>query len=256
MLKEQLAQRRTPPHQQSSMLGAWLGCLAFMMCATSGASGGVGDQACCSVSGLCAAAAKDDGTAAADAEIPQAAAAHRRGRVAMSVLQGNETDRPLHVVIVLADDLGWGDLGSFHGGAASRLAPATPYMDALMREGVRLTQMHVWPVCSPTRSALLTGRYPSRFGGHSFVANAVGDGRSRRASGAGGRGGTACLRSLHQSAPLLQPFGGAMFIAAHDQGDMPEFHVSASFVCGGSGIGIQCVGRQESPSASLYSRPF
>lgn len=66
-------------------------------------------------------------------------------------------DRP-NFVFLMADDLGWGDVG-FHGGPAP-----TPHLDRLAREGIELTQHYVAPVCSPTRSALLSGRYWSRFG--------------------------------------------------------------------------------------------
>lgn len=62
------------------------------------------------------------------------------------------------IVFIIADDLGYGDV-AFHGG----LAP-TPHLDRLVREGVELTQHYVAPVCSPTRAALMTGRYWSRFG--------------------------------------------------------------------------------------------
>lgn len=63
-----------------------------------------------------------------------------------------------HIVVFLADDLGWGDVG-FHGGKIQ-----TPHLDALARGGVRLGQFYVQPVCSPTRGAFLTGRYPMRLG--------------------------------------------------------------------------------------------
>ncbi len=66
-------------------------------------------------------------------------------------------DRP-HIIFILADDLGWGDVG-YHGGRI-----ATPNIDALAARGVQLDQFYVQPVCSPTRGALLTGRYPVRLG--------------------------------------------------------------------------------------------
>ncbi|RMF84729.1 MAG: arylsulfatase [Planctomycetota bacterium] len=66
-------------------------------------------------------------------------------------------DRP-SFVILLADDLGWGDVG-YHGSEIQ-----TPNIDALARTGVRLEQFYVLPICSPTRAALLTGRYPMRYG--------------------------------------------------------------------------------------------
>ena len=71
--------------------------------------------------------------------------------------------RPPNVVLILADDLGYGDL-SFQGGTDIR----TPHLDALAASGVRCTSGYVTcPVCSPTRAGLLTGRYQQRFG-HEF----------------------------------------------------------------------------------------
>lgn len=63
-----------------------------------------------------------------------------------------------NVVIIVADDLGWGDVG-FHGS----LIP-TPNVDKLASEGIELNRFYTAPVSSPTRCGLLTGRYPSRFG--------------------------------------------------------------------------------------------
>jgi arylsulfatase A-like enzyme len=59
---------------------------------------------------------------------------------------------------MMADDLGWADV-AFHGGNAP-----TPHLDRLAREGLELGQHYVAPVCSPTRTGLLTGRCWSRFG--------------------------------------------------------------------------------------------
>ena len=67
------------------------------------------------------------------------------------------SDMP-NIVFVIADDLGWADVG-FHGGNAP-----TPRLDRLARESIELRQHYVAPVCSPTRAGLLTGRYWSRFG--------------------------------------------------------------------------------------------
>ena len=63
-----------------------------------------------------------------------------------------------NIVILLADDLGWTDV-SFHGGNI-----ATPHIDSIALEGAELARYYVQPVCSPTRAALLTGRYPIRYG--------------------------------------------------------------------------------------------
>ena len=65
-----------------------------------------------------------------------------------------------NVVLILADDLGYGDIGA-NGGETI----ATPHIDALADRGVRITQGYVsHPVCSPSRAGLMTGRYQQRHG--------------------------------------------------------------------------------------------
>ena len=66
-------------------------------------------------------------------------------------------DKP-NIIIILADDLGWGDVG-FHGSEIR-----TPHLDKMAKEGVILNRFYTAPVCSPTRAGLMTGRYPNRFG--------------------------------------------------------------------------------------------
>ena len=63
------------------------------------------------------------------------------------------------IVVMLADDLGHRDVG-FMGGQPIK----TPRLDKLAAAGAKLTQFYVQPVCSPTRAALMTGRYPMRLG--------------------------------------------------------------------------------------------
>jgi arylsulfatase A-like enzyme len=76
---------------------------------------------------------------------------------------GPSTPRRPNIIILLADDLGYADVG-FHG---CRDIP-TPHIDSLARNGVRCTNGYVsGPYCSPTRAGLLTGRYQERFG-HEF----------------------------------------------------------------------------------------
>ncbi len=70
-----------------------------------------------------------------------------------------DVSRPPNILVILSDDMGWAQLG-FQGG---KDVP-TPHLDRLAREGVRLTQFYVQAVCSPTRAALMTGRYPFRNG--------------------------------------------------------------------------------------------
>jgi arylsulfatase A-like enzyme len=67
-----------------------------------------------------------------------------------------------NVVFILADNVGYGDLGSY-GGGELRGAP-TPRLDQLAREGMRLTQFLVEPACTPSRAALMTGQYSIRSG--------------------------------------------------------------------------------------------
>ncbi|MBI4204168.1 MAG: arylsulfatase [Betaproteobacteria bacterium] len=66
------------------------------------------------------------------------------------------------IVLILADNLGWGELGCY-GGGALRGAP-TPRIDRLASEGLRLLNFNVESDCVPTRSALMTGRHPIRTG--------------------------------------------------------------------------------------------
>ncbi len=67
--------------------------------------------------------------------------------------------RAPNIVLIFCDDLGYGDLGCY--GSKIR----TPNLDRLAAEGTRFTQFYsANPVCSPSRAALLTGRYPTRVG--------------------------------------------------------------------------------------------
>ena len=67
-----------------------------------------------------------------------------------------------NVVVMMVDNLGWGELGVY-GGGELRGAP-TPRLDALAAEGMRLQNFNVEPQCTPTRSAFMTGRRPIRSG--------------------------------------------------------------------------------------------
>src|SRR5215831_4000227 len=72
-----------------------------------------------------------------------------------------EPEKP-NIVLVLVDNLGWGELGAY-GGGVLRGTP-TPRLDELAAEGFRLTNFNVESECVPTRAALLTGRHPLRSG--------------------------------------------------------------------------------------------
>lgn len=72
--------------------------------------------------------------------------------------------RPPNVVVILADDLGFGDVTTY-GGGHSAIGVPTPAIDALARDGVRFDHGYAASaICTPSRAALLTGRYPWRFG--------------------------------------------------------------------------------------------
>ncbi len=70
-----------------------------------------------------------------------------------------------NIVVILADDMGWSDLGSY----GSEIE--TPHLDALARGGVRFTQFYNTAHCCPTRAALLTGLYQHQAGVGHMVAN-------------------------------------------------------------------------------------
>lgn len=78
-------------------------------------------------------------------------------------LQADAQMRRPNIVIIVADDMGYGDIG-IHG---SKDIP-TPNIDSLAKAGIRFTDAYVTgPYCSPTRAGLMTGKYPQRFG-HEF----------------------------------------------------------------------------------------
>ncbi|MBA2112982.1 sulfatase-like hydrolase/transferase [Bremerella alba] len=76
-------------------------------------------------------------------------------------------ERPANIVLIVSDDQGYHDLGSF--GATD---VRTPHLDRLASEGTRLTSFYVaWNACTPSRAAFLTGRYPQRNGTYDMIRN-------------------------------------------------------------------------------------
>lgn len=71
---------------------------------------------------------------------------------------GAQSPAKPNVVLIVTDDVGYGDIGSY--GARDI---KTPNIDSLARDGVRLTDFYAAPVCTPTRAALISGRYQQRF---------------------------------------------------------------------------------------------
>ncbi|MCG8650500.1 MAG: sulfatase-like hydrolase/transferase, partial [Pirellulales bacterium] len=75
-----------------------------------------------------------------------------------------------NVLLIVSDDQGYNDLGVLGNGIL------TPHLDRLAREGTRLTNFYVaWPACTPSRAALLTGRYPQRNGIYDMIRNEAPD---------------------------------------------------------------------------------
>ena len=77
--------------------------------------------------------------------------------VCLVALSAIAAEKP-NIVYILADDLGWADV-PWHGAAYKM-----PHLTALAQTGLKLESHYVHPMCSPTRAALMTGRYASRFG--------------------------------------------------------------------------------------------
>src|SRR5262245_63006968 len=69
-----------------------------------------------------------------------------------------------NILVILFDDVGWGDFGCYGGGVA--VGAPTPVIDGLARRGLQLTSCYSEPSCSPSRGTLLTGRLPRRLGLH------------------------------------------------------------------------------------------
>ncbi len=77
---------------------------------------------------------------------------------------------PPHIIVVLADDLGVGDVGVYGGKVP------TPHLDAMAREGTRFTQFYVAaPICSPSRAGLITGQFPGRWHINSYLQTRKGN---------------------------------------------------------------------------------
>ncbi len=72
------------------------------------------------------------------------------------------TGRRPNVVVILMDDVGWGDFGCYGGGVA--VGAPTPNVDRLARDGLLLTSCYSEPSCTPTRASIMTGRLPMRHG--------------------------------------------------------------------------------------------
>ncbi|XP_048250185.1 arylsulfatase J-like [Haliotis rufescens] len=79
-------------------------------------------------------------------------------QVSLSAAAGRENNGRPNIVLILADDLGWNDVG-YHNPDMK-----TPNIDRLAAQGIKLNQSYTQSICTPTRSALMTGRYPFKTG--------------------------------------------------------------------------------------------
>src|SRR5512147_417481 len=81
-----------------------------------------------------------------------------------TVVPAKAAENKPNVIHIVADDRGWKDVG-FNGCTDIK----TPNIDALAAGGAKFTQFYVQPMCTPTRAALMTGRYPWRYGLQTIV---------------------------------------------------------------------------------------
>jgi uncharacterized sulfatase len=97
-------------------------------------------------------------------------ACHRAPAARLAPGADRRAAAPPNVIVILADDLGYGDLSAY-----GQTRWQTPVIDRMAREGARLTSFYVpMPYCAPSRATLLTGRYSFR---HSLFGNPAPDGR-------------------------------------------------------------------------------
>ncbi len=80
----------------------------------------------------------------------------------------NSINQKPNIILIFCDDLGYGDLSSYGSETIK-----TPRLDMLAKEGTSFTDFYVQPVCGPSRSALLTGRYPVRSAGWSMPESEI-----------------------------------------------------------------------------------
>jgi arylsulfatase A-like enzyme len=89
-----------------------------------------------------------------------------RGESPFAMAQ-TQPSRP-HILYIVSDDQGWKDVG-FHGSDIQ-----TPNLDRLAASGAQLEQFYAQPMCTPSRAALMTGRYPHRYGLQTVVIPSAG----------------------------------------------------------------------------------
>src|SRR6516165_3126918 len=99
--------------------------------------------------------------------------AEPRPEALQATASGSGTSKP-NIVLMLTDNVGYGELGVY-GGGILRGAP-TPRIDKLASEGMRLLNFNVEAQCTPSRSALMTGRFSIRSGTYKVPLGGIPDG--------------------------------------------------------------------------------
>jgi arylsulfatase A-like enzyme len=146
------------------------------------------------------------------------AASGRRSRIAVALASlalcapgATLASAPPNIVLILLDDVGYGDLGAYGGTFV-----ATPNLDAFSAEGVRFTRYYsMAPVCSPARAAILTGLYPLRLG----IRNGMAQAPER-----GIPAGVETLAELLQASGYATGHFGKWHLGDHRPEDLPGAH--------------------------------
>lgn len=160
--------------------------------------------------------------------------------------------RPPNVLFILADDLGWADLG-FTG---SRFYE-TPHLDAMAAAGLRFTSFYTSPNCTPSRASFLTGQYAPRTGVYTVGSLERGDAATRRLVPPQNR--TTLPAGCQTLASVLKPRGYATgFFGKWQLGteskDLPgSFGFDESIVTTEKHLGFECLPPQEVPEGTYLA---